>query len=168
MQSFQKITKIISFLLITSLILGTTGCGFHLRKQRVNLQNTLPYAYLERDNMRMVFYQKLVRSLQAANVKILDESEKLSIPNIYLADHQMGQQPLVYGPDGELRRERVSVSYDFGINNFYAEDKHIVLSAKRERQLSSSQKLGDNSELNLILSDLEDQIIEQLLLQLAG
>jgi outer membrane lipopolysaccharide assembly protein LptE/RlpB len=73
---------------------------------------------------------------------------------------------LVYGPDGELRRERIrmAVQFSFSTNT----TKVFELFTERDRQLNSKQHLGDNAEKILIEQEMQADILNQLLRFLAA
>jgi|GEM_PF-4549998 len=151
-----------SLMIITLLFsLLLSGCGFHLRKNQVDLGNRFPVIVLKRSGSH-TFYQALHRALTLASTEVfIDTCDDDAAPQLSIVSMETTQQPLVYGPDSELRRERLKMSVTFSFANPSLEK--INLYAVRDRQLNSNQYLGDNAEKNMIEHEMQADIITQLL-----
>jgi outer membrane lipopolysaccharide assembly protein LptE/RlpB len=147
--------------LIGSLVLG--GCGFHLRQNQVELGNKFPVIVLTRSGSH-TFHQALQRALLLASTHVVvdaSENQDADAPRLTIVAMQTTQQPLVYGPDSELRRERLRMSVTFSFAN--PTPTEIALYSVRDRQLNSNQYLGDNAEKSMIEQEMQADIIGQLL-----
>lgn len=136
------------------------GCGFHLRKNAVRLNAKYPAIVLPLSGSH-TFHQALRRTLAAHSIQVENEPWDPELPKLYVKSQHIQVQPLVYGPDSELRRERfvMSVTFTFG----YVLPKEFMLSTVRDHQLYSSQHLGDNAEKSLMETEMQQDIIDQLL-----
>lgn len=155
-------TKSLSIAMLV-LSLALSGCGFHLRRNQVELGNKFPVIVLKRSGSH-TFYQALQRALlQASTHVVVDGSENQveDAPQLSIVAMQTTQQPLVYGPDSELRRERLRMSVTFSFAN--PTPTEIALYSVRDRQLNSNQYLGDNAEKSMIEQEMQSDIIAQLL-----
>lgn len=107
-------------------------------------------------------HQGLLYALESQSIHVqCKPSTHYQAPILQVITENMSTQPLVYGPDSELRRERLTleVIFSFGL---VKDPKLISLRTSRERQLISSQHLGDNAEKTLIEKEMQTDIINQL------
>jgi outer membrane lipopolysaccharide assembly protein LptE/RlpB len=158
----MKSLKIIVVLLLT---LALTACGFHLRKSHWELEKKYPKIVLPETGSH-TFYQSLYRDLRSAGIDVLDTPSKTTkYPVLSVVSEKMDIQPLVYGTDGELRRERMTMTVVFAFDT----TRHIEfdLSTERERQLNNHQHLGDNAEKIILEREMQNDIIQQLFRYLA-
>lgn len=149
-----------SFLLLCVLL---SGCGFHLRRNQVELGHKFPIIVLQRSGSHTL-YQALQRALTFAATEVLTqtpEGDDGMVPQLTITSQSLTQQPLVYGPDSELRRERLKMSVTFSFAN--PTPVEITLHSVRDRQLNSNQYLGDNAEKSMIEQEMQSDIIAQLL-----
>lgn len=146
-------------ILIIAICLLLSGCGFHLRKNAEHLNTQYPVIILPFSGSH-TFHQALTRTLLAHSIRLVECSEE-DFPRLNVVAQTLSVQPLVYGPDSELRRERLfmSVTFSFGCECL----KEFTLSTVRDHQLYSSQHLGDNAEKSLMEAEMQMDIIEQLL-----
>ncbi|MGE3318647.1 MAG: LPS assembly lipoprotein LptE [Candidatus Berkiella sp.] len=148
-------------MLTLGLSLFLSGCGFHLRTSQVELGNKFPVMVLQRSGSH-TFHQALQRALTIASTQVIvDPCADADIPRLTIVSMQTTQQPLVYGPDSELRRERLRMSVRFSFAN--PTPTEIDLYSVRDRQLNSNQYLGDNAEKSMIEQEMQADIIDQLL-----
>ncbi|MCS5710589.1 LPS assembly lipoprotein LptE [Candidatus Berkiella aquae] len=154
--------KAFSTFLLAIGLLFASGCGFHLRRNQVELGNKYPIIVLQRSGSH-TFYQALRRALLMASTDVLTQSPEGDemLPQLIITSQLLTQQPLVYGPDSELRRERLKMSVTFSFSN--PTPTQIVLYSVRDRQLNSNQYLGDNAEKSMIEQEMQADIIGQLL-----
>ena len=147
--------------LILALVLtiGLSSCGFHLRKDATHLHVQYPVIVFPFTGAPL-FYHTLYRTLASHSICVLKHSNE-PLPTLRILSKNLTTQPLVYGPDNELRRERLfmTITFSFGCDF----PKPFTLSTVRDHQLYSSQHLGDNAEKNLLETEMENDIIEQLL-----
>src|SRR5437016_5826192 len=149
------------YCLFTFLVLSLlSGCGFHLRKNAVHLSAQYPTIVLPFTGSH-TFHQALRRTLLAHSIRIVPQSSYADLPKLIIVSQQFSEQPIVYGPDNELRRERLlmTITFSFG----YLSPKQFVLSTVRDHQLYSTQHLGDNAEKSMMEMEMQADIIEQLL-----
>lgn len=153
--------RLLSVVLI-AMTLG--GCGFHLRHTQANLSKKYPTILLTATGSNTL-NQGLYRALIASSIHVVESSDLVLAPRLAVLSQQLTTQPLVYGPDSELRRERLrmAVTFSFGIDNAQI----IELAAERDRQLNPNQHLGDNAEKVVIEREMQADIISQLMRFLA-
>lgn len=155
--------KLSYFCLTIFLFSLLTGCGFHLRKNMLPLDEKYPVIILPFSGSH-TFHQALRRTLIAHSVDLLKTSSVDAMdcyPTLKIVSEARSIQPIVYGPDSELRRERLflTVTFSFGYSTF----EEIVFSTVRDHQLYSTQHLGDNAEKSLLETEMQNDIIQQLL-----
>lgn len=146
------------FIILFSLFLS--ACGFHPRHMYAHISDQYPVIILPPSGS-ITFYQTLNRALMAQDIEVLDEQPiGETNPVLTITGEQLTTFPLVYGPDSELRRERLTftVSFSFGLP-----PRNFTLMTQRDRQLSSTQLLGDNDEKILIEQEMQAEIVDQLL-----
>lgn len=156
----QKLSSIIITLILFSLLFG---CGFHLRKNAVTIGTKYPVMILPFSGSH-TFYQALRRALVAHSITLLKDPSTEAIayyPTLQVISEKQTIQPIIYGPEDELRRERLflTITFSFG----YISPKEIVFTTVRDHQLYSSQHLGDNAEKSLLQTEMQADIIQQLL-----
>lgn len=137
------------------------SCGFHLRRHAATLKAKYPVIVLPFSGSHTL-HQALRRTLLArAVVLVKDTSEADGAPILRVVSQEQTEQPIVYGPDSELRRTRLfmTITFSFGC----AAPKQFVLSTIRDHQLYSTQHLGDNAEKSLTETEMQADIIDQLL-----
>lgn len=149
-----------TFLIVLIATTLLSGCGFHLRKNALHLNVKYPTIALPFTGSN-TFHQALRRSLLAHSVRILEDCMDPNVPKLIITSQLLTEQPIVYGPDSELRRERLLMNMTFSFG--YTSPKTFVLSTVRDHQLYSSQHLGDNAEKSLMETEMQADIIEQLL-----
>lgn len=139
-----------------------SGCGFHLRTNQVELGNKFPVIVVPRTGTH-TFHQALQRALTLSSTQVIVDPREADadVPSLSIISMQTTQQPLVYGPDSELRRERLRMSVRFSFTN--PTPVEIDLYSVRDRQLNSNQYLGDNAEKSMIEQEMQADIIAQLL-----
>ena len=143
-----------------------SGCGFHLRMHQKQLNHQYPQIQLPLSGSHTL-HQAIRRALAASSVHVVESTiAKSSLPPLVVLAEDITTQPLVYGPDNELRRERLRmiVKFSFGKNT----PKVFELATERDRMLNSNQHLGDNAEKVLIEQEMQMDIIRQLLRFLAN
>lgn len=142
------------------LLLMLSGCGFKL-----GTYQSVVHKY---PKMQVPFckdtklYQMLLQSLQQAHVKITTEDA----PQLSIVGKNFEQKPLVYAIDGELRRERVTLTIDFEFNDGLNRSS-FSLSTNRERAIISKQRLAADLELQQIEQQMQKEIMQQLITQLS-
>ncbi|MBN9288180.1 MAG: hypothetical protein BGO43_08480 [Gammaproteobacteria bacterium 39-13] len=145
------------------------GCGFHLRHSQSHLGAKYPAIVLPPSGSNTL-YQAIYRALLSSSVNVQDSSNIAGTPRLVILSQQLTQQPLVYGPDAELRRERLRMSVVFSFDD--ARDntakREFELATERDRQLNSKQHLGDNAEKIIIEQEMQADIVSQLIRYLAS
>ncbi|MBS0287084.1 MAG: hypothetical protein JSR17_07300 [Proteobacteria bacterium] len=158
----MKQKLIFVFLLLQ--VLCTLGCGFHLRHSQAELSKKYPTIVLVPSGSNTL-HQGLSRALIASSVQVSENTENISSPRLAVVSQNLTTQPLVYGPDSELRRERLKMSVVFSFGD--KEIQQFELETERDRQLNPNQHLGDNAEKVVIEREMQADIISQLLRYLA-
>lgn len=106
-------------------------------------------------------HQALFNALLTEGVDVLEcMPEGAFAPRITILSQNLTTQPLVYGEDGELRRERLRMCVVFEVNTDIS--RTLTLATYRDRQLNSRQHLGDNAEKILLEQEMQRDIIQQL------
>ena len=154
-------------LMLITMMLVLTSCGFHLRNHQKHIRSQYPILILPQSGSH-TFHQALRRALQTAAVRVVEESPPgaTEIPTLTVAAENLTAQPLVYGPDSELRRERLKMRVGFTLSKNKLHTFEFF--TERDRQLNSKQHLGDNAEKILIEQEMQADIINQLLRFLAA
>lgn len=138
-----------------------SACGFHLRKNPINLAQKYPVIVLPFTGSHTL-HQALFRALSTASIQVVEElATEACAPQLQVVTQHLGKRPLVYGEDSELRRERLTMSITFAFGQTTL--KEFVLSTERDHQLNSNQHLGDNAEKIIIEREMQADIIAQLL-----
>lgn len=156
--------KIRLFLLNNLLILSLitlAGCGFHLQRNALPLDKKYPHFLLVPSGSNSL-YQALRRAFIASGIHVIEAApDPATLPQLQVIEEDLQQQPLVYGPDSELRRERLKMRVTF----LFGQEKleRLEMTAERDRQLNSKQHLGDNAEKIIIQQEMQADIINQLL-----
>lgn len=155
----QKLSRFFITVLLFSLL---TGCGFHLRKNAEIISTKYPVIVLPFSGSH-TFYQALRRTLLRHSVDVLDEAPVGGpcYPVLNITAEERTVQPIIYGPDSELRRERLFLTMTFSFG--YTHPSQIIFTTVRDHQLYSSQHLGDNAEKSLLETEMQADIIQQLL-----
>ena len=151
-------------LMIVILTLQLIACGFHLRHHDWALAESYPTIILP-ETGSPVFYQYLYRELSSRGVHIERDPCVADLPSLRVISETLTSQPLVYGADGELRRERLKMTITFTFKTHH--EQQFALYTERERQLNNRQHLGDNAEKTILESEMRLDIIQQLFRYLA-
>jgi outer membrane lipopolysaccharide assembly protein LptE/RlpB len=142
------------------------GCGFHLRHSQSHIGMKYPVIIFTPSGSNSM-YQGVYQALLSSNVNVLESAPKESdAPTLSIVTQNITQFPLVYGPDAELRRERLRMSVVFSFGSKIPD--RFELATERDRQLNSKQHLGDNAEKVVIEREMQADIISQLLRYLAS
>ncbi len=156
----------IALTMFVMLSLTLWGCGFHLRHSQAQLGLKYPQMYLPLTGSNTM-HQGLYRALLASSIHVTENAQKnKTVPTLIVLSQNITNLPLVYGPDSELRRERLKMSVVFSF-----EDKRIErveLYTERDRQINPNQHLGDNAEKIVIEREMQADIISQLVRFLAS
>lgn len=155
---------VVAMFAITIMSCMLVGCGFHLRHSQTHLETKYPTIVLPPSGSNTL-HQALYRALVASSVHVQEKKED-NLPVLLVVSQQLTQQPLVYGPDAELRRERLRMSVVFSFSEKSAEK--FELATERDRQLNSKQHLGDNAEKVIIEQEMQSDIVSQLIRYLAS
>lgn len=146
-------------------MLSLSACGFHLRKNTIHLGAKYPTIVFPFSGSHTL-YQALQRALASSSIHTVDamplSDGTTVVPILRIAAEEITQQPLVYGPDSELRRERLRMTVSFSFEN-PPDVKNFTLTVERDHQLNSNQYLGDNAEKMIIEREMQTDIINQLL-----
>lgn len=151
---------------IPLLLLLLSGCGFTLRHNQHYLGTKYPQVLLPPTGSHTL-HQALHRALLASHIEVLDSAplDKV-VPSLLVVNQDLTSLPLVYGPDAELRRERLKMSVNLSLSD--PQTRNFTLYTERDRQLNPRQHLGDNAEKIIIEQEMQADIIEQLLRFLAS
>jgi outer membrane lipopolysaccharide assembly protein LptE/RlpB len=141
------------------------GCGFHLRHSQAHIGMKYPTIVFTPSGSNSM-YQGVYHALLASDVNVIESQTDNVAPTLFIIAQNITQQPLVYGPDAELRRERLRMSVVFSFGNKTPD--RFELATERDRQLNSKQHLGDNAEKVVIEREMQADIISQLLRYLAS
>ena len=156
--------RLVAILLVVSLNLGLSGCGIHL--QGTLLADKLPFkavAITPNDPFNPV-YKQLRYSLKAKNIKVCDPSACCTMPCLTLLNHIFIEQPFVYGPDGDVRREKIIFELEYQYNN----NKIKKITTRRFWQLNLNQNLANVAEKEMIQKEMISDAVQQLLIQLTA
>lgn len=153
--------RLLLFTLTLLIIAALNGCGFHLRRDALQLEEKYPSVILPFTGSHSL-HQALYRALETASIDVTETmDENLHAPRLLVISQNLGQRPLVYGEDSELRRERLTMSITFSFG--FRCPQEFTLFTERDHQLNSNQHLGDNAEKIIIEREMQADIIRQLL-----
>ncbi len=157
----------LTILVIISLTLW--GCGFHLRHSQAQLWMKYPQIYLPPTGSNTL-HQGLHRALMASSIHVTEEAppKNMTVPTLKVLSQNISNLPLVYGPDSELRRERLKMSVFFYFQDNLNRSERVELYTVRDRQINPNQHLGDNAEKIVIENEMQADIISQLVRFLAS
>lgn len=152
----MRIKRILLLLICLTLL---SGCGFHLRRTPCHLAATYPTVVLPFSGTHSL-YQAVYHALTTQGITVLEcPDETVCFPQIRIGSQSLVSQPLVYGADGELRRERLRLSVEFIVETDCA--RTICFATYRDRILNNRQHLGDNAEKILLEREMQQDIIQQ-------
>lgn len=147
-----------------------SGCGFHLRGTHhpktlhVKEMILLPYTPYTR------FYQVARENLKRAGVDVLlpEDNFHQVCPTLTLTKSDMSQHTLVYSLQGQTRRERLQLGLKYHLNlpSTHQEFSQKIIS-NRDRQLNPNQDLADQYEKSLLDTEMQQELIEQLIQHLS-
>ena len=153
-------------LLLLILLNVLSGCGFHLRRLACDITAIYPAVVCPLSGTHTL-HQALYNALLTQGVTVLDcQPPDDCLPQIQVFAQTLDSQPLVYGADGELRRERLRMAVTFTVETDCV--RHIALATYRDRQLNNRQHLGDNAEKILLEREMQQDIIQQLFRTMAA
>src|SRR5688572_29541638 len=112
----DKLKKYVVHCLLLSCFLWVSGCGFHLQRTALPLGKKYPTLLLIPSGSNTL-YQALRRALIASKVQVLEQTNDPQIPRLQVLQEELTSYPLVYGPDGELRRERLKMIMTFSFTH---------------------------------------------------
>jgi outer membrane lipopolysaccharide assembly protein LptE/RlpB len=156
--------------LVCMILLGcfVSGCGFHLRGThqpktlRIKEVVLLPY------DPYTIFYQTMREKFKRSGVDVLLPQTNLACPTINVIKSELTKHTLVYSIQGQTRRERLqlTLSYDLTLPNT---NQHFTqkMTANRDLQLNPNQDLADQYEKTLLEKEMQQELIDQLIQQLA-
>lgn len=145
---------------LLGVVLFIQGCGFHLKQNYQQFKNHYPKVAID-PYTDFALSSLLRQTLKANNIEVINKPTA-DVPTIQVSNYKLSSHPYVYGPDGELRRERLTLNLTFvwQQNN---QQTLLPLATFKERHLNTQQYLGDNAEKNLIILEMQKEIIHQFL-----
>lgn len=166
---FQPIKGLFIFVLFT---LGLTACQFHLMDMPKNLKERLPQVQLLPDTPFDPFHKALRKHLVANGVLVVPPSELpsgMNVPIVYILEKNLYSHILAYGPRGKERRERLKLELKYAYVRTLGQNQlpSRTVFAQRERVLNFNQDLGDMEEKKLLEQEMHQDIISQIIHQLA-
>lgn len=159
------------FFTIIVLVLNLSGCGFHLRGSQIPYDLPFKTVIISPDDPFDPIYKQLRYRLQAKKIKVIaDTTHCGNLSRIIILNHNFTERPFAYGPDGEIRREKLTLEmeyqYEYYLNNQKKIRTHNII-ARRFRQLNLNQNLADLAEKVIIEKEMILDVVEQLLVELA-
>lgn len=165
------------FLVLSIFVLSLSGCGFTPRGLPVLPQYEASIEALELKPYSPYdpLYQTLVQTLNNANITVLTPSENDEglLPVLKYSKMNLEQYTLVYGPKGQIRRERLTATlhYELLLANREMESPKELTSRSlitiRDRQLNQNQDLADEYEKKLLEKEMRQELVSQLVRQLS-
>jgi len=176
--NINKILKIILLINISILTLFLFGCGFHLRGSQTPYQLPFDTVIVAPDDPFDPIYKQLRISLETKKITVIPSNNinynnincnplnsaintpihtcvhtPIHTPKIIILDYDLIERPFAYGPDGEIRRETLTLNmryrYEYYVNNERQIKTHKII-VRRFRQLNLNQNLGDMAEKIII------------------
>lgn len=152
--------RLIALALIVISFMG--GCGVHLRG--TSPPHVLPFkcVVITPDDPFDPVYRQLRHSLKSQKIQVISQCKPCSEGAcINIVKHHFTEQPFVYAPDGEIRREKLFFELKYSYNNTC---RTIVV--QRFWQININQNLGSIAEKETIKREMIADAISQLLVQL--
>jgi len=141
------------------------GCGFHLRGQDYTLKQYFAQLSVESaNNSTEEQRQALLDALTAAGVNTTPTTNG---PHVVLSESRIDTEPLAFGIDGEVRRERITAQVTFSFEEgtaIYLPKQ--VLTTAQERIRYANYDLSDASDKEKIIEDLQITLAHQIMLRL--
>lgn len=151
-------------LLISSLALWVSGCGFHLRGE-TDLAEKLPSLSINEPTQIAPFHRFLKHTLQLSQVDLV--SPNAHTPHLAITQERFDEQSLGISSNGQLHRARLILTVNYQLNAPHFErpiKNQIVLS--REFDINRATILGSDNERDIhkeeLLQDAAIQLIRQL------
>jgi outer membrane lipopolysaccharide assembly protein LptE/RlpB len=140
-----------------------SGCGFHL--QGTLLADKLPFrtVTITPDDPFDPVYKQLRYQLEANRVCVKTQCSPCCTtqPCIRLVSSVFTEIPFVYGPDGDVRREKIIFELQYEYNY-----KIRTITTRRFWQLNLNHNLANIAEKEMIKREMIVDAVEQLLVQL--
>ena len=138
-----------------------TGCGFQLRGQTTHAL-AIHQLQLSPAQPESATYQSILQYLknQGLSVNADEQAPTLSILSQGIKDHV-----LAYGPQGQVRRERLTYHFTFEVTDTMGEVivPRTTLKTDRDRVLNPDQSLADDHERQLLEREMRYDILGQMM-----
>ena len=164
------LSKLLQTVVIFVLIIGMNGCGFKLRGTAEPLPEQIRQLALVGIEKGSDFYQSLTQALISAGA-ILDPAEDAK-ERAVLTIHQVGQSRDEVSVSGgqTLYRSNFIVTFSLDLNRGRGEQTKLIesrqLRASREFSFDSNNPYGLEQQDNLLRSELQRDLIQQLIRQI--
>ncbi|MCM2679088.1 LPS assembly lipoprotein LptE [Echinimonas agarilytica] len=153
-------------LLITISILAISACGFQLKGsytlpeqyQQIQLQVSDPYSAITRD---------VTKRLKDGGVEIVS-SQGESHPTLVLGKDTLERSNLSLYPDGQVAEYRLTYSLEASVLEANKPARQLSLQVQRDYLDDPRQALAKKREMEVLLSEMRQQISDQLMVQLAS
>lgn len=152
--------------LITGLVVCLSGCGFQLRGSyslpehlsQIQLQSSDPYSAITRH---------VSKRLQQGGVEII-AGQQDTTPTLLLGEEKLERSNLSLYSDGQVAEYRLI--YKLGVTLLKPEQppQAINLQVQRDYQDDPSEALAKRREMELLLTEMRQQVADQLLIKLAS
>lgn len=151
---------------VTSFVLWLSACGFQLRGayelpahlQTIQLQSSDPYSAITR---------QISKSLQHGGVQLVATSAQ-RLPLIRIGDEKLERSNLSLYRDGRVAEYRLLYQLTVTLIQPEQPEKIIHLQVQRDYLDNPSEALAKRREMELLLSEMRQQLAAQLLVQLAA
>lgn len=159
----RSFTALATALLCATLI---SACGFQLRGKADLPYTSIYIALPEADSLRA----KLVRSIKAGSETALAENAGESQAILGVTGDSMDKNVLSLNSAGRVREYQLVRTFSFRVHDSAGRDliPPGTIVVRRDITFDDAQVLSKQTEENLLIRDMEDDIVQQLLRRLAA
>lgn len=159
------VKKYFTFTLLTLTFL-IAGCSFYPRGSGLQaLALQLPEVMLQPYQPYEMNQRLLRTALLQAGVQVKNEG---TYPILKITRNELSTRPLIYGPNAEVRQQRLKLEIDYVLLNAKKEDWIALhtLTVEREQILDPNYTLGDAQEKAFLEQEMRMEIFQNLVYQL--
>ncbi len=149
------------------LLLGLTGCGFHLQG-RSPLPPQFKISYVEARDRQSDFVQGLRNALEVSGVEVTEDS-KLATATVHIQDDKHTQRILSVSPDNLPREYELTYTVSFSVT---AGDKELLpaqeVATTREYSFAVNELLAKENEEAILQAALAHDLVDVVMRRLSS
>jgi LPS-assembly lipoprotein len=152
---------------IAVLLLGLTGCGFHLQG-RSPLPPQFKVSYVEAHDRQSDFVQGLRNALQVSGVEVTEDSTRATA-TVHIEDDKRTQRILSVSPDNLPREYELTYSVSFSVT---AGEKELLpkqeVASTREYSFAVNELLAKENEEAILQAALAHDLVDVVMRRLSS